>query len=88
MLSHATVWDFHAPAWATNMSPIFVYFKAHPRGFEWGAINGTSEDIIQELFWGEGKRRRKGNWSARLENIGFTASHPVFFILYPHDFEF
>ena len=80
MLSHATAWDFHAPAWATNMSPIFVYFKAHPRGFEWGAINGTSGDIIRGLF-GEEKRRRKGNWSARLEEIGFTASHPVFLTL-------
>ena len=36
VLSHATAWDFHAPACATNMSPIFVYFKAHPRGFELG----------------------------------------------------
>ena len=36
VLSQAPAWDFHAPAWATNMSPIFVYFKAHPRGFELG----------------------------------------------------
>ena len=31
--------------------------------------------------FGEEKRRRKGNWSARLEKIGFTASHPVFLTL-------
>ena len=26
----------HSPAWATNMSPNLVYFKAHPRGFDGG----------------------------------------------------
>ena len=52
MLSHAPAWDFHAPACATNMSPIFVYFKAHPRGFEWGAINGTSGDIKKRFLEG------------------------------------
>ena len=31
--------------------------------------------------FGEEKRRRKGNWSARHEKIGFTASHPVFLTL-------
>ena len=36
VLSHAPAWDFHAPAWATNMSPNLVYFKAHPRGFDGG----------------------------------------------------
>ena len=64
MLSHATAWDFHAPAWATNMSPTFVYFKAHPRGFEGGegggAINRTSGDIIWEFFWrGEEEEKRQ-----------------------------
>ena len=46
----------HAPAWVTNMSPILVYFKAHPRGFEWGAINGTSGDIIGSFRRGERER--------------------------------
>ena len=32
-------------------------------------------------FFGEEKRRRKGNWSARLEKIGFMTSHPVFLTL-------
>ena len=45
-----------------------------------GAINGTSGDIMEELFDGE-KRRRKGNWSVRLEKIRFTTSHPVFLTL-------
>ena len=36
VLSHAPAWDFHAPMWATNMSPNLVYFKAHPRGFGGG----------------------------------------------------
>ena len=55
---HAPAWDFHAAAWATNMSPILVYFKAHPRGFEWGAINGTLGDIIGG-FW-EGRKGEIG----------------------------
>ena len=46
-----------------------------------GAINGTLGDIIWRLFDGEEKRRRKGNWSAKLKEIGFTASHPVFLTL-------
>ena len=65
MLSHAPAWDFHAPACATNMSPIFVYFKAYPRGFEWGAINGTSGDIKRELLEGR-KRDRRGDTSGLL----------------------
>ena len=56
MLSHAPAWDFHTPAWATNMSPILVYFKAHPGGFEWEAINGTSGDIIGGFWRGENER--------------------------------
>ena len=36
VLSHAPVWNFHAPMWATNMSHNLVYFKAHPRGFGGG----------------------------------------------------
>ena len=31
--------------------------------------------------FGKEKRRRKGNLSARLEEIGSTASHPVFLTL-------
>ena len=31
-----TAWEFHAPTWATIMSPTLVYFKAHSRGFERG----------------------------------------------------
>ena len=42
------------------MSPILVYFKAHPRGFEWGAINGTSGDIIGS-FGGEKGRDMSGD---------------------------
>ena len=30
--SHHSAWDFHAPAWATNMSPNLVYFKAQIEG--------------------------------------------------------
>ena len=40
----------HAPASVTNMSPNLVYFKAHPRRFDGGAINWTSGDI------------KKGDW--------------------------
>ena len=34
--SHVLAWDFHAPTWATNMSPNLVYFNAHPRRFDGG----------------------------------------------------
>ena len=46
----------HALAWVTNMSPNLVYFKAHPRGFDGGAINGISGDIKKRLF----DERRRG----------------------------
>ena len=36
VLSHAPTCGSHEPAWATNMSPNLVYFKAHPRGFDGG----------------------------------------------------
>ena len=65
MLSHAPMWDFQALTWA---------------GILWGAINGTSRDIKMEPFLQE-KERRKGDWSARLERIGFAASHLVFLTL-------
>ena len=45
-----------------------------------GAINWTSGDIKKGLF-GKEKRRRKGDWSARVERIGFVASHLAFLTL-------
>ena len=86
MLSHKPAWDFHAPAWATNMSPILVYFKAHSRGFEWGAINGTSGDIIGRLL----ERRREGEKAIRVQGLRRLVSRHFipFFLLYPHDYEF
>ena len=86
MLSHATAWDFHTPAWATNMSPILVYFKAHPRGFERGPINRTSRDII----WGLLGRRRGEEKAIGVQGLRRLDSRHLipFFLLYPHDFEF
>ena len=45
--SHAPVWDLHALAWATKMSPNLIHFKAYPRGFH-GGINWTYGDIKWE----------------------------------------
>ena len=66
VFSHVGAWDFHAPAWATIMSPNLVYFKAHPRGFDGGAINWTSRDI------------KKGDWrdKRQIDRRGDTLGLP------------
>ena len=61
------------------MSPDLVHFKALPRGFDGGAINWTSGDIKKSFLKREGEEKR--DWSARLEMIGFAASHLVFLTL-------
>ena len=72
----------HTPAWATNMSPNFVYFKAHPRGFDGGAINRTSGDIKKGLF--DGGEKEIGVQGLR----GLDSRHLIlFFLLYSHDYE-
>ena len=88
MLSHAPAWDFHAPTWATNMSPNLVYFKAHSRGFDGGGgvINGTSGNIKMKPF-GLEKEREKAIGVQSLR--GLESRHLIsFFLLYSHDYEF
>ena len=59
MLSHTSVWDFHIPSRATNMSLNLVYFKAHPRGFKVGAINWSLGDLRRGFLKGEGDEKRR-----------------------------
>ena len=54
----------HAPAWATNMSPNLVYFKAHPRGFEVGAINWSLGDLRKGFLKREGMEKRRLEYKA------------------------
>ena len=66
-----------------KVSPNLIHFKAHLRGFHWGRGGGYKMDLGRHKrgqFFKE-KMRRKGDWSGRLEIIGFVASHLAFFIL-------
>ena len=61
------------------MSPNLIHFKARPRGYHWGYKLDLGRHKTGRLF--REKRRRKGDWSVRLERIGFVPSHLAFLIL-------